>query len=48
MHMLCWGSGRERTESEYADLLRHAGWSHVATWHAPNGVLAVVEGEKRA
>jgi hypothetical protein len=46
MHMLCWGSGRERTESEYADLLRHAGWSHAATWLAPNGALAVVEGAK--
>ena len=47
LHMLCWGSGRERTESEYADLLRHANWSHVATWLAPNGALAVVEGAKR-
>jgi len=48
MHMLCWGSGRERSEAEYADLLRHAGWSHVATWYAPNGVLGVVEGAKHA
>jgi hypothetical protein len=48
MHMLCWGAGRERTEAEYADLLRHAGWRHVATWHAPTGALAVVEGAKHA
>jgi hypothetical protein len=46
MHMLCWGPGRERTEDEYADLLRLAGWSFVGTTFAPNGVLGVVEGEK--
>ena len=46
MHMLCWGPGRERTEDEYADLLRLAGWSFVGVSYAPNGVLGVVEGER--
>jgi hypothetical protein len=48
MHMLCWGGGRERSEAEYVDLLRRAGWSHAATWYAPNEILGVVEGAKRA
>jgi hypothetical protein len=48
MHMLCWGRGRERTRDEYADLLQRSGWSFVTMWEAPNGVLGVVEGVKRA
>jgi hypothetical protein len=48
MHMLCWGGGRERTEAEYVDLLRRAGWSYVATWYSPNEILGVVEGANRA
>jgi hypothetical protein len=30
IHMMCWGSGRERTEKEYASLLEASGWRFVA------------------
>ena len=33
IHMLCWGTGRERTESEYAQLLDAAGFRHVRSWY---------------
>jgi hypothetical protein len=44
IHMLCWGSGRERTESEYAELLQAAGWTLNRTWYPENRVIGVVEG----
>jgi hypothetical protein len=44
IHMMCWGPGRERTESEYAELLRHAGWRKTASYHAPGSVMRVIEG----
>jgi hypothetical protein len=44
MHMLCWGTGRERTEREYRGLFETAGWRHVGTWFPANGAMGVVEG----
>jgi O-methyltransferase domain/Dimerisation domain len=44
IHMMCWGTGQERTEAEYGELLRHAGWRKVASHHAPSGVMGVIEG----
>jgi hypothetical protein len=44
IHMMCWGTGRERTEAEYAELLRRAGWRKVASHHAPSSVMGVIEG----
>lgn len=44
VHMLCWGSGRERTEAEYAALLQQAGWEMATTHSAPGCVMSVVEG----
>jgi hypothetical protein len=44
IHMMCWGTGRERTESEYAELLRRAGWRKVAHHRAPGTVMSVIEG----
>jgi len=46
MHMMCWGSGRERTEREYRDLLRQSCWTFVASWYAQSGVICVIEGAK--
>jgi hypothetical protein len=46
IHMLCWGTGRERTEQEYAGLLREAGWNYAASWFPPNKVIGVIEGAK--
>lgn len=43
IHMLCWGTGRERTTDEYASLLGAAGWDYVDTWYPENGLMGVVE-----
>lgn len=46
IHMMCWGTGRERTESEYASLLEGAGWKYVTTWFPSSRAMGVVEGAK--
>jgi O-methyltransferase domain/Dimerisation domain len=46
IHMMCWGTGRERTQEEYAALLDKAGWKYVATWFPPSRAMGVVEGAK--
>jgi hypothetical protein len=43
IHMMRWGSGRERTEEEYASLLKASGW-HFVTCHYPlHASMGVVE-----
>ncbi|EDP61856.1 O-methyltransferase, family 2 [alpha proteobacterium BAL199] len=44
IHMMCWGTGQERTDAEYTELLRRAGWRKVASHHAPNSIIGVIEG----
>lgn len=44
IHMMCWGTGRERTDAEYAELLRRAGWRKAASLEAPGSVISVIEG----
>jgi hypothetical protein len=46
IHMMCWGTGRERTVQEYASLLQEAGWNYVASWFPASGVIGVIEGAK--
>jgi hypothetical protein len=46
IHMMCWGSGRERTESEYARLLSAAGWKAVSTLYPENPLMGVVVGAR--
>ncbi len=46
IHMMCWGTGRERTQAEYASLLARAGWKFIATWFPPSRAMGVVEGGK--
>jgi hypothetical protein len=46
IHMMCWGTGRERTIQEYASLFQEAGWNYVASWFPPGGAIGVVEGTK--
>ena len=46
MHMMCWGTGRERTAGEYEHLLQRAGWRLAATWSPSNGAVSVLEGVK--
>jgi O-methyltransferase domain/Dimerisation domain len=44
IHMLCWGTGRERTEAEYARLLEAAGFRHVNSWYPTGRLMGVIEG----
>ena len=44
MHMMCWGTGRERTEVEYRELLEVSGWTLSGTWYPPDGAIGVIEG----
>ncbi|HEX7208262.1 MAG TPA: methyltransferase [Nitrososphaeraceae archaeon] len=46
MHMMCWGSGRERTVEEYSALLQQSGWNYVQTFYPKNGLIGIVEGAK--
>lgn len=46
MHMLVWGTGRERTLEEYVGLLEGAGWQYRQTWYPASKMLGVVEGVK--
>ena len=46
VHMMCWGTGRERTAEEYGALLKQAGWHYLATWFPPSKAMGVVEGMK--
>ena len=48
IHMMCWGTGRERTEQEYADLLGRSGWKHSRSWFPSGGIIGIVEGTKNA
>jgi hypothetical protein len=43
IHMMCWGTGRERTTDEYAALLEESGWEYETTWHPENGLMGAVE-----
>jgi O-methyltransferase domain/Dimerisation domain len=47
IHMMCWGTGRERTSEEYAALLERAGWKYVETLYPSAGAIGVVEGVRR-
>ena len=46
VHMMIWGTGRERTEQEYAGLLKDAGWKYLKTWYPASRMLGVVEAAK--
>ncbi len=46
LHMMCWGTGRERTLDEYRNLLEHAGWSFVGHWSPAAGPISVIEAHK--
>ena len=44
MHMMCWGTGRERTIREYGQLLESAGWAFEAARFPLGGAIGVIEG----
>ena len=47
IHMMCWGTGQERTEEEYASLLEASGWRFVTCHYPPHASMGVVEGAVR-
>lgn len=44
IHMMCWGSGQERIEQEYASLLETSGWRFVTCHDPSHANIGVVEG----
>lgn len=44
IHMMVWGSGRERTIEEYEALLRSASLRYVTCWTPSGGAIGVIEG----
>jgi hypothetical protein len=44
IHMMCWGTGRERTEAEYIRLLERAGWKPSGSHYPANRQIGVVTG----
>jgi hypothetical protein len=44
IHMMCWGTGRERTEAEYVRLLERAGWKSSGCHYPTNRQMGVVTG----
>lgn len=46
IHMICWGTGRERTVEEYVALLERAGWKYARTWFPRSRMMGAVEGVK--
>jgi hypothetical protein len=44
IHMMCWGTGRERTATEYADLMAATGWRYDRTLQAAGALQSVVAG----
>ncbi|HEX4948469.1 MAG TPA: methyltransferase [Blastocatellia bacterium] len=47
IHMMCWGTGRERTPAEYAVLLERAGWAYQTTLYPASRLMGIVAGERR-
>jgi hypothetical protein len=43
IHMMCWGTGRERTVEEYSSLLENSGWKYVQTHYPQSGLIVVIE-----
>ena len=44
IHMMCWGTGQERTEAQYVHLLQAAGWKPVGSHYPGNRMMGVIEG----
>jgi O-methyltransferase domain/Dimerisation domain len=42
IHMMCWGTGQERTEAQYESLLKRAGWTLVGARYPANRQMGVI------
>ena len=47
IHMMCWGTGRERTETQYHQLLDRAGWRPGDLHYPANRLMGIIEGVRR-
>ena len=46
IHMMCWGTGRERTEEEYVRLLEGGRWTYHRTWYVSDRSIGIIEGRR--
>jgi len=46
IHMMCWGSGQERTEAQYLSLLERAGWKPTGSCYPENRQMGVITGAR--
>jgi len=44
VHMMCWGTGQERTEGQYRRLMERAGWRPTGCHYFANRLMGVVTG----
>lgn len=44
IHMMCWGSGQERTEAQYLSLLEQAGWTPTSSHYPVNRQMGIIIG----
>ena len=44
VHMMCWGTGQERTEAQYRSLLERAGWAPAGSYYPANRQMGVITG----
>ena len=44
IHMMCWGTGQERTEAQYKRLLEDAGWKASGCYYPANRLMGVIVG----
>jgi hypothetical protein len=44
IHMMCWGTGQERTETQYRSLLEQAGWMPAGSYYPGNRQMGVIAG----
>ena len=44
IHMMCWGTGQERTEAQYESLLERAGWTLAGSHYPANRQMGVIAG----
>ena len=44
IHMMCWGTGQERTEGQYRSLLERAGWMPASSFYPSNRQMGVITG----
>ncbi len=44
IHMMCWGTGQERTEAQYTSLLERAGWTPAGSYYLANRHMGIITG----